>query len=74
MTNAELIINKPGESATTEISKTENPQGFEESKIIAKDGGSIAGNALRESEERTGRKVVGSKNSKNPRLLDENLN
>lgn len=32
-----------------------------------------AGNALRELENRTGRKVVSSKNSKNPRLLDENL-
>ena len=29
--------------------------------------------ALRELENRTGRKVVSSKNSKNPRLLDENL-
>ena len=73
MTNAELVINMLGELATTEISKTENPQGFEESKIVARDGGSIAGNALRELEERTGRKVVSSKNSKNPKLLDENL-
>ncbi|WP_292877960.1 hypothetical protein [Methanobrevibacter sp.] len=45
----------------------------EESKVVARDGGNIAGNALRELEERTGRKVVISKNSKNPRLLDENL-
>ena len=62
-----------GKLATTEISKTENPQGFEESKIVARDGGNIAGNALRELENRTGRKVVSRKNSKNPRLLDENL-
>ena len=73
MTNAELVINMLGELATTEISKTENPKGFEESKIVARDGGNIAGNALRDLEERTGRKVVSSKNSKNPRLLDENL-
>ena len=73
MTNDELVINMVGELATTEISKTENPQGFEESKIVARDGGSIAGNALRELENRTGRKVVNSKNSKNPKLLDENL-
>ena len=73
MTNAELVINMLGELATTEISKTENPKGFKESKIVARDGGNIAGNALRELEERTGRKVVSSKNSKNPRLLDENL-
>ena len=73
MTNAELVINMLGELASSEISKTENPQGFEESKIVARDGGNIAGNALRELENRTGRKVVSSKNSKNPRLLDENL-
>jgi hypothetical protein len=41
--------------------------------IVARDGGSVAGNALRELENRTGRKVVSSKNSKNPRLLDENI-
>ena len=74
MTNAELVINMLGELATTEISKTENPQGFEESKVVARDGGSIAGNALRELEARTGRKVVSSKNAKNPKSLDENLN
>ena len=33
MTNAELVINMLGELATTEISKSENPDGFEESKI-----------------------------------------
>lgn len=33
---------------TIKISKTENPQGFEESKIVARDGENIAGNALRE--------------------------
>lgn len=71
MTNAELVINMLGELATTEISKSENPDGFEESKIIAHDGGSIAGNARRELEQRTGKKVVSSKNSENPKLLDE---
>ena len=71
MTNAELVITMLGELATTEISKSENPDGFDESKIVAHDGGSIAGNARRELEERTGKKVVSSKNSKDPKLLDE---
>ncbi len=71
MTNAELVITMLGELATTEISKSENPDGFDESKIVAHDGGSIAGNARRELEERTGKKVVSNKNSKNPKLLDE---
>ncbi|WP_406535703.1 Bro-N domain-containing protein [Methanobrevibacter sp.] len=71
MTNAELVINMLGELATTEISKVENPEGFEESKDVAIDGGSIAGNARRELEARTGKKIVSSKNAKNPKLLDE---
>lgn len=71
MPNAELVINMLGELATTEISKVENPNGFEESKNVAIDGGTIAGNARRELEARTGKKVVSSKNAKNPKLLDE---
>ncbi len=71
MTNAELVINMLGELATTEISKVENPEGFEESKSVAIDGGTIAGNARKELEARTGKKVVSSKNAKNPKLLDE---
>lgn len=74
MTNAELVINMLGELATTEISKVENPDGFEESKTVAIDGGTIAGNARRELEARTGKKVVSNKNAKNPKLLDENFN
>lgn len=42
-----------GEVATTEISKTDNPQGFEESKKVAHDGGIIAGNARKQLEKRT---------------------
>ena len=71
MTNAELVIDMLGEIETTEISKVENPEGFDESKNVAIDGGTIAGNARREFESRTGKKVVSSKNSKYPKLLDE---
>ena len=71
MTNAELVINMLGELATTEISKSEDPEGFEESKIVAKRGGDIAGNARRELEENTGKKVVSKKTAKNPIELVE---
>ena len=71
MTNAELVINMLGELATTEISKSEDPEGFEESKIVAKRGGDIAGNARRELEANTGKKVVSRKTEKNPKELDE---
>lgn len=71
MTNIELILNMLAEASTTEISKAENPDGFEESKDIANRGGNIAGNARRELEKSTGRKVITGKNSKNPELSDE---
>ena len=71
MTNMELILNMLAEASTTEISKVENPDGFEESREVAKRGGNIAGNARKELEEVTGRKVISKKNSKTPKLLDE---
>ena len=71
MTNMELILNMLAEASTTEISKAENPDGFEESRDVSKRGGNIAGNARRELEATTGRKVISKKNSKTPDLLDE---
>lgn len=71
MTNLELILNMLAEASTTEISKVENPDGFEESRDVAKHGGNIAGNARQELEEVTGKSVISKKNSKNPELLDE---
>lgn len=69
MTNAELVINMLGELATTEISKSENPNGFEESRDVAKRGGDIAGNARRELEANTGRKVLSKRNANDKKLL-----
>ena len=71
MTNLELILNMLAEASTTEISKVENPEGFEESRDVAKRGGNIAGNARQELEEVTGKSVISKKNSKKPELLDE---
>ena len=71
MTNLELILNMLAEASTTEISKVENPDGFEESRDVAKRGGNIAGNAIQELEEVTGKSVISKKNSKKPELLDE---
>ncbi len=71
MTNMELILNMLAEASTTEISKVENPDGFEESRDVAKRGGNIAGNARRELESVTGCNVISKKNSKTPKLLDE---
>ena len=71
MSNIELVLNMLAEASTTEISKAENPDGFVESKSIAQRGGSIAGNARKDLEEETGKKVITKKNAKTPEQLDE---
>jgi hypothetical protein len=64
MTNTELILNMLAEASTKEISHAVNPKNFDESKIIAKQGGTIAGNARKELEAKTGKKVVSELNAK----------
>lgn len=72
MTNTELVLNMLAEVSTTEISRNQNPEGFQESKIIAKEGGDVAGLARKELEKRSGEKVITRKNSKqNPNKLNE---
>lgn len=58
MTNMELVLNMLAEVTTTELSKAENPWGFEESKTVARRGGAVAGNARRDIEKQTGKSVV----------------
>lgn len=64
MTNMELILNMLAEATTSEISKEKQPSTFEESKIIAKQGGQVAGIARKEIEVRTGKDVITSLNAK----------
>lgn len=64
MTDLELIFTMLGEASTTEIARTQDAQGFPENKKAAKQGGTIAGNARRELEQRTGEKVVSRENFK----------
>lgn len=63
MTNLELVLNMLAEATTTEISKEKNPNTFSESKNIAKQGGTIAGNTRKEIEEKTGKSVLSSLNA-----------
>lgn len=51
-----------GEAATTEIARNLDVQGFPENKQAAHDGGAVAGNARKELEKKSGRKVVTSEN------------
>jgi prophage antirepressor-like protein len=62
MTDLELIFSMLGEASTTAIVKTKNPKGFAQNKIVAKQGGAIAGNARKELELKTGEKVVSKTN------------
>ena len=64
MTNLELVLNMLAEATTSEISKTKKPDTFEKNRIIANQGGTIAGNTRREIEEKTGKNVVTGKNAK----------
>ena len=62
MTDLELIFSMLGEASTTEIARTRDAQGFPQSKQTAREGGTVAGNARRELEKKSGRKVVTSEN------------
>jgi hypothetical protein len=64
MTNTELILNMLAEASTKDISKAVNPETFEESKEVAKQGGNVANVARKELEAKTGKKVVTNLNAK----------
>jgi len=64
MTNLELVLNMLAEATTKEISKEKKPKTFKQNKVIAQQGGTIAGNARKEIEEKTGKKVTSSMNAR----------
>jgi len=63
MSDLELVLNMLAEATTSEISKTSNPKTFAENVEVAQRGGKIAGEARKNIEEETGRKVITSKNA-----------
>ena len=71
MTNMELVLNMLAEATTTEISKQEQPDTFEQNQEIAQQGGEIAGTARRQIERKTGKSVVTAKNANG--LLEEQV-
>ena len=62
MTDLELIFSMLGEAATTEIARNRDTQGFPQNRQAAQSGGKVAGNARRELEKKSGRKVVTNEN------------
>lgn len=62
MNDLELIFTMLGEAATTEITRNRDAQGFDQSKSAAREGGTIAGNARKQLEKKSGRKIVSRQN------------
>jgi len=63
MTNLEIVLNMLAETSTTEISKVKKPETFNDNKKVAREGGTIAGNARKEIENKTGKNVITSQNA-----------
>ena len=63
MSTLELVLNMLAEATTTEISKTEQPETFEENRAVARRGGRIAGNTRKEIEADTGKPVITPQNA-----------
>ena len=58
MTNIELALNTLAEASATEISKSKNPKGYQQSAEVARKGGEIAGDARKKLERQIGHSVV----------------
>ena len=71
MTNVELALNILAEASTTEISKEKAPSGFEESKVVAKEGGEVAKIAREQLEAKIGKSVISHRNAKDFLQLPE---
>jgi hypothetical protein len=68
MSTLELVLNMLGEATTTAISKTEEPETFEDNRAVAKRGGGVAGNAAEKSSKKPARL---SSRVKTPSILDD---
>ena len=63
MSTTELTLNQLAEVATRELSQQEQPVGFKANKRVAQVGGSVAGNARKDLEQRLGRPIITSQNA-----------
>ena len=64
MNDLELIFTMLGEASTTEIARNKDAQGFGHNQVAAIEGGTVAGNARRELEQKSGRRVSSRENFK----------
>ena len=61
MSTLELVLNMLAEVSTKEISQTEQPEGLQQNRDVARRGGSIAGEARKQIEQQTGRSAITGK-------------
>jgi len=69
MTNLEVVLNMLAKTATTEISQKRNPKTFPENRKIATEGSTIAGNARKQIELKSGRRIITKKNAQGLKLI-----
>ncbi len=78
MNDLELIFSMLGEASTKEITVNKNANGLDENKQAAYEGGTVAGNARKELERKSGKKVVSQENylktTQNKKLLEKKRN
>ena len=71
MTNLEMAFNILAEASATELSKQRDPQGVEEQKKVAKEGGSVAKVARKQLETQLGRSVISPTKAKDYLKIEE---
>ena len=74
MTNLEMAFNLLAEASTTELSKQRDPQGMEEQKKVAKEGGSVAKVARKQLEAQLGRSIISPTKAKDYLKIEESTN
>lgn len=70
MTNIELVLNMLAEVTTTAISKSRQPETFGQSMSIAREGGTVAGDARKNIEQRIGGTVISPLNASDKGALE----
>ena len=71
MTNLEMAFNILAEASATELSKQRDPQGGEEQKKVAKEGGGVAKVARKQLETQLGRSVISPTKAKDYLKIEE---
>ncbi len=72
MSNLELVLNMLAEATTTEIAKKEKPQGLSANIRVAREGASVAGDARKKIESKTGKPVLTGRNAKSLKKITNN--